>query len=147
MHCEQNFYQNILKTFTRHKDTVKVRQVVQCRDIRPHLWFISHMKKNGKMLKPTAPYVLTSEEFEVFSSIIENLNTPLGHVSNMAQCICKRTYGGIKPHDYHVLMQQSMPLVLRGLLQPGLQMAVMRISKMFQRICYSVSNPLEFKAL
>jgi hypothetical protein len=104
-------------------------------------------KKNDKMLKPTAPYVLTTEEFEVFASIIENLKTPSGHVSNMAQYIRSRKFGGLKSHDYHVLMQQIMPLALRGLLQPGPRMAVMRILKVFRRICHSVWNPLEFEAL
>ncbi len=147
MHCEQNFSKNILKTVTGHKDTVKVRRDLQRRGIRPHLWLIPNPKKKGKMLKPAAPYVLTSEEFEVFSSVIENLKSPSGHVSNMAQYIRKRTFGGLKSHDYHVLMQQIMPLALRGLLQPGPRMAVMRISKVFRRICHSVWNPLEIEAL
>ena len=92
MHCEQSFAKNILKTVTGHKDTLKVRRDSQRRGIRSHLWFIPHPKKNGKMLKPTAPYVLTTEEFEVFASITENLKTPSGHVSNMAQYIRKRKY-------------------------------------------------------
>ena len=49
----------------------------------------------------------------------------------MAQYIRKRIYGNIKSHDYHVLMQQIMPLALRGFLQPGPRMAVMRILKVF----------------
>jgi hypothetical protein len=147
MHCEMNFAKNILKTVSGHKDTVKVRRDMQRRGIRPHLWLVPHPKKNGKMLKPAAPYVLTTEEWEVFATIIENLKTPSGHVSNMAQYIRSRNFGGLKSHDYHVLMQQIMPLALRGLLQPGPRMAVMRISKVFRRICHSVWNPLEFEAL
>ena len=44
-------------------------------------------------------------------------------------------------------MQQVMPLTLRGLLQPGPRMAVMRICKVFHKICSSVWNPLEMQAL
>jgi hypothetical protein len=99
------------------------------------------------MLKPAAPYVLTSKEFEVFAGVIENLKTLSGYVSNMAQYIRKRTFGGLKSHDYHVFMQQIMPLALRGLLQPSPRMAVMRISKVFRRICGSVWKSLEFDAL
>ena len=147
MHCEQNFAKNILKTITGHKDTIKVRRDLQRRGIRRHLWLTPHPKKNGKMLKPAAPYVLTSAEFNVFANIIDSLKTPSGHVSNMGQYIRKKKYGGLKSHDYHMLMQQIMPLALRGLLQPGPRMAVMRISKVFRRICNKVWNPSEFQAL
>jgi len=40
-------------------------------------------------------------------------------------------------------MQQFLPLTLRGFLAPGLQMVVMRVSKVFRRICNKVWNPSE----
>ena len=147
MHCELNLSKNILKTITGHKDTVKVRRDLQRRGIRKHLWLTNNPKKPGKMLKPAAPYVLTSEEFDTFASTIESLRTPSGHISNITPYIRKKIFGGLKSHDYHVLMQQILPLALRGLLQPGPRMAVMRISKVFRRICNKVWNPLEFQGL
>jgi hypothetical protein len=39
------------------------------------------------MLKPPASHVLISIEFYTFAIVIENLKTPLGHVSTMAQYI------------------------------------------------------------
>jgi hypothetical protein len=44
-------------------------------------------------------------------------------------------------------MHQILPLALRGLLDLRPQMAVMRISKVFQRICNKVWNPLEIESL
>jgi hypothetical protein len=104
-------------------------------------------KEKWENVETGGPVCVDSEKFEVFAGVIENLKTPSGHVSNMTQYVRKRTFGGLKSHDYHVLMQQIMPLALRGLLQPGPRMAVMRISKVFRRICGSVWNPLEFDAL
>ena len=147
MHCEQNLSKNILKTITGEKDTVKVRRDLQRRGIRKHQWLTSNPKKPGKMLKPTAQYVLANEEFEVFASTIESLKTPSGYISNISPYIRKKTFGGLKSHDYHVLMQQILPLALRGLLQPGPRLAVMRICKVFRRICNKVYNPYEFEAL
>ena len=40
-----------------------------------------------------------------------------------------------------------MPLALRGLLKPGVQMVVMRICIIFHRICTKVNNPAEFEFL
>ena len=107
----------------------------------------SPSQKNGRMLKPATPYVLTSDEFDVFASTIESLKPPSGLVSNMAQYIRKKKFGGLKSHDYHVLMQQVMPLALHGLLKHGPRMAVMRICRVFRKICNSVWNPLKTFAL
>jgi hypothetical protein len=65
----------------------------------------------------------------------------------MAQYIRQKTFDGFKSHDYNVLMHQILPLALRGLLDPRPRMAVVRISKVFRRICNKVWNPLEIEAL
>jgi hypothetical protein len=44
-------------------------------------------------------------------------------------------------------MQHIMPLALRGLLTPGVQMAVMHMCKIFRCICTKVYNPAEFESL
>ena len=147
MHCEQNVAKNILKTVTGEKDTVKVRRDLQRRGIRRHLWLTPNPRRNGGMLKPMAPYVLTNDEFDAFANTLESLKPPTGLVSNMAQHIRKKKFGGLKSHDYHVLMQQLMPLALRGLLQRGPRMAVMRICRVFRKICASVWDPSEIQAL
>jgi len=55
------------------------------------------------MLKPEAPYVLTTIEFNIFAS--ENLRTPSGHVLAMGLYIRQNNFGTLKSHNYHVLMQ------------------------------------------
>ncbi len=87
MHCEHNFVKCFLEIITRDKNTVKIQCDLQHRGIKPHLWLIVNPRKGGKMLKSTAPYVLTIAEFNIFASIIEIFKTPLGHVSDMGQCI------------------------------------------------------------
>jgi hypothetical protein len=78
------------------------------------------------MLKLVANYVLSTNnalsanKFESFTIVIKNVKTPLGHVSTMGQFIRQKVFGGLKSHDYHVLMQQIFPLALRGLLGLGL---------------------------
>jgi hypothetical protein len=147
MHCEQNLSKNILKIEIGLKDTMKVRRDLQCKGIGRHLWLTPHPKKIGRMLKPAAPYVLTNEEFEVFANTIESLKPPSGLVSNMAQYIWKKKFGGLKSHDYHVLMQQVMPLALHGILQRGPRMAIMRICRVFRKLCGSVWNSSEIEDL
>jgi hypothetical protein len=99
------------------------------------------------MLKPATDFVLTAVEFERFATIIENVKTPTGHVSAMAQYIRPKLFGGLKSHDYHILMQQILLLALRGLLGSGLQMAIMRVSKVFSRLCSKVWDPSKIHSL
>ncbi len=126
---------------------MKVRHDLQRKGIKPHLWIIVNPKRGGKMLKLATLYMLTNVEFDTFTSVIENLKTPLGHVSAMAQFIRRKTFKGLKSHDYHVSMQQILPLGLRGLLDSRPSMAIMRISNVFWRICNKVWNPLEIESL
>jgi hypothetical protein len=100
-----------------------------------------------KMLKPVAPYVLNNDEFKVFANTIENLNTPSRHSSNLGKHIRSKKFGSLESHDYHVFMQQLLCLGLQGLLQPGPWMEVMRMPKVYKRICTKVYNPAEFESL
>jgi hypothetical protein len=107
MHCEQNFAKNILKIVVGEKDTVKVRRGLQCTGMRQYLWLAINPQKRGKMLKPTTlatTYVLMPSEFDTFATTIENLQTPSKHFSIMKKYIRKKNLGGLKSHDYHVLM-------------------------------------------
>jgi len=72
--------------------------------IKPHMWLILNPQRGGKMLKLVALYVLIGINFDTFVLIIENLKTPLSHVSTMAQYIKRIFFGALKSHDYHVLM-------------------------------------------
>lgn len=115
MHCEHKFAKNIFKMIGK-KNSVKMRCNLQCRGTKPHLWLTINPQKGGKMLKPIAPHVLTMIEFDSFSTTIENLETPLGHFLAMGKHIRKKNFGNLKSHDYHILMQQILPLALRGCL-------------------------------
>ena len=99
------------------------------------------------MLKPVALYVLNDDEFKVFANTIENLKILSKHSSNLGKHICSKKFGNLKSHNYHVFMQQLLPLGLWGLLQPGPQMAIMRMSKVYKRICTKVYNLAKFKSL
>ena len=69
------------------------------------------------MVLPVAPYVLSKEEQLKFLDIIRSLKTPTNYVGQIAKCIAEDgDLRGLKSHDYHVLMQESLPLGLRILL-------------------------------
>jgi hypothetical protein len=111
------------------------------------LWLTPNPRRGRKLVKPVAPYVLSDAEFDVFASTLESLKTPSGYASVLGRHIRNKKFGGLKSHDYHVLMQELMPLALRGLLKPGSRMVVRRMSKVFRQICTKVYNPADYKSL
>ena len=145
MHYEVNLAKNILKTITGKKDSVHVRRDLQRRNVRRHLWFTPHPSKPGTMVKPRASYVLTEEEFQMFAKCIESLKLTSGYSADLKKS--KKNFGGLKSHNYHILMQQLMPVALRDLMEPGPRMAVMRICKVFRCLCTKVYNPADFPSL
>jgi hypothetical protein len=124
MHCEMNIAKNFLKTITGKKDTVKVRRDLQRRGLHRHLWLVPNPRRGGKMLKPAALYVLSDREFEVSASTLESVKMPSGYASNFGKHIRSKKYGALKSHDYHMLIQNLLPLAIRGLLQPTARVAV-----------------------
>jgi hypothetical protein len=147
MHCEMNLAKNFLKTITRKKDTMKVRRDLQWKGIRRHLWLLPNPQRGGKMYKPAASYVLSDEDFNEFARMLEALRTPSGYSSAFGKEIRKKKFGGLKSHNYHVLMQQLFPLALRNVLALGPKLAVMRMCKLFRRLCTKVYNLANFSSL
>jgi hypothetical protein len=107
MHCKMNLTKNFLKTITGKKDTVKAWRDLQRKGIRKYLWLLPNPRRGGKMLKPAAPYVLIDGDFHVFARTLELLKILSGYSSNVGKHIRSKKYGGLKLHDYHVLMQHS----------------------------------------
>ena len=147
MHYEMNLVKKFLKTITGKRDIIKVRQDLQRRGIQRHLWLTANPKRGRKMLKPAATYVLSNAEFQTFGDTVESLKTLTGYSSAFGKHIQKKIFGALKSHDYHVLMQQVMPLALHGLLKSRPRMAVMKMCKVFRKICMKVYVLVEFHSL
>ena len=54
---------------------------------------------------------------------------------------------GLKSADYHVMMQQILPLCLRHLLDKGPHMAIMKLSRVFKKICSKVVDSANMVSL
>lgn len=135
MHCEKNITENVLRTIWGQKDTLKSRLDLQEAKIRPHLHPLPGMRP-GSMILPKAPYVLSKTEKKEFVDTLQKLRPPSSYVGSLRSMVT--TDGdlrGLKSHDYHVLMQQLLPLCVRTLLDPTVRVAIIRLSRLFQRLC------------
>ncbi|XP_013679651.1 uncharacterized protein LOC106384195 [Brassica napus] len=70
-------------------------------------------------------------------------------LEEMAKCVSldPPSIGGMKSHDHHVLMQNLLPVALRGLLPKGPRIAVTRICNFFNRLCQHILDPEMLLAL
>ena len=85
---------------------------------------------------PTAPYTLSKSDKKLFCKRLFELKLPNGYSSNIANCVSVDQYKimGLKFHDVHVLMQQLLVVSIRGLIEDGPRVAIIRFCKFFNGI-------------
>jgi len=72
-----------------------------------------------------------------FSKVIKNVRVPDGYGSNVSRYVNlkARTIVGLKSHDNHILMQQFLPIALRGCLEKKVVKPLIELSAFFRGIC------------
>jgi len=117
MHVERNVAASLVSTMLhcgKSEDGIKARKDLQLLGIRKDL----HPQARGKRTYlPPAPWSLSKTEKKVFCKRLFDFRGPDGHCSNISRCVKieDSTVKGLKSHDYHVLMQQLLPVAIRGI--------------------------------
>ncbi|XP_026458721.1 uncharacterized protein LOC113359272 [Papaver somniferum] len=137
MHTEKNVCESIIGTIlnikSKTKDGLKSRNDMKSMGIRPEL---HPVEINGKTILPPAPYCLNDKEKAILYNRMRNLKVPYGFSSDLIKHFSKDgCLGVLKAHDYHVLMQQILPVALQGLLPVGPREAIFRLCSYFHEIC------------
>lgn len=146
MHIEKNIAESVLKFLFGDKDTLESRRDMEVLGIRPELWLRPRANR-ASFVKPPAPYVFTDAEKKLFIEEVSAICTPTGYGSALGKHLKKSKFQGLKSHDYHLLIQQIIPVVSRTLLQPLQRTALMRLGKSLNRICSRVVEKTEIAAL
>ena len=129
------------------KNYPAVRADLQARGIRPHL-HLQHVGPNGdRYYMPDASYVLQAEDMAKVLRALKSLRTPTNYVSALHKKISKGKLSGLKSHDFHVLLQQILPLCFRKVSKKSLTGAVIRLSRVFKKLCAKTVNGEEKEQL
>lgn len=137
MHCEKNICENFVRTLFGETDGPQSREDMRARGIRQHL----HLQPNAdgsSFFMPDAPYVMKREEREEFLKTLRELKFPTNYVGPLSNRITEGKLRGLKTHDFHILMQQILPLCLRNICDANVVGAIVRVSRIFRRICAKV---------
>lgn len=138
MHIEKNVCELLLATILNIKD--KTKDDLNSRlDLKE--WGIRrslHPEPAGEQWRlPHACYVMNASERLQFLRVLENIKVPDGYSSNISKRVNSKDVklGGLKTHDYHVLMQELIPIAIRRVLPKNVRMVVIRLCNFYRDIC------------
>ena len=138
MHVEKNVGESLTGTVLnvpgKTKDGYKARLDLVHYGLKPELH--PQIEGNNTTL-PAAGCTLTKEEKDKFCETLYNLRVPQGYCSNFSSLVSlkDRKLIGLKSHDYHMLMQQFLPIAIRSIMHPPTRVAITRFCFFFKSIC------------
>ncbi|XP_073109458.1 uncharacterized protein [Elaeis guineensis] len=150
MHIARNISSNILGIVLdikgKTKDTLKGRFDLVDMNIRHNL---HPYIENSKLKMPVATYTLSPQEKIAFCNFLSNLRVPDGFSSNISRCvnINEKKISGLKCHDHHILLQQILPVAIRGLLPKFVCEPLIELSNFFRNLCSKSLKVQDLKQL
>ena len=135
MHINKNVMDNILGTMLNlkdwTKDNYKARLDLVDMGIRSEL----HLQRKGddKYTIPSACFHMTPAEKDGFLQVLRDVRVPDGYASNISHRVNlkERKIFGLKSHDNHILMQQLLPIALRGSLPSHVTRPLIKLACFF----------------
>jgi hypothetical protein len=137
-HCENSVCENVMKKIFGAKDMLAVWEDLKECGIWPHLWL---QKVVGRMIKPTRSFVLIDEKKKVHTNCWQFKNTISLCVFIKKEIHKDGEMKGMKSHDYHVMMQEILPLCLWNLMEKGYRMALIHLSHVLKKLCSKSYEP------
>ncbi|XP_076939625.1 uncharacterized protein LOC143608486, partial [Bidens hawaiensis] len=138
MHIEKNVAESLIGALLnipgKTKDGLEARLDLNDMDLKPELT----PKSDGANIRlPPASYTLKTKEKDKFCDTLYKLRVPQGYCSNFASLVSlkDRKLIGLKSHDYHMLMQQFVPLAVRSIMPQPTRYAIIRFCVFFKSIC------------
>jgi hypothetical protein len=87
---------------------------------------------HSKILKPHASSILIVDGLKTFLSQLWSMKLPTHYRASLVKHVADKKLGSMKSHDYHMLIQQVLPLCLKGLMGVEPWMVIMRFSHVFR---------------
>ncbi|KAL3627054.1 hypothetical protein CASFOL_028417 [Castilleja foliolosa] len=92
---------------------------------------------------PPACYTLSNSEKRSLCESLRGVKVPHGFCSNVKRLVSMKDLKllGLKSHDHHALMQQLLPIAIRGILPKKVRNTISRLCFFFTAICSKVIDP------
>ena len=100
---------------SKTKDNIKASTDIKkyCDRADLHVW-----NQNNKVLKTKASYTLSQPQVKKVCEWLKNVKFPDGYALNIGGCVNLKdcSFYSFKSHECHVLMQQLLPIALKGMI-------------------------------
>ncbi|KAL3676119.1 hypothetical protein R1sor_026067 [Riccia sorocarpa] len=136
MHIEANVTKSLIKRIFGEKDDKPARRA--CEEFGVHLEAWIQVSDGGIEYLPPAPWILTTEERKICRQRISEIRFPTGFGSCLRKAFEKdgaKWPAALKSHDYHILLQYVLPMVLQGLGSQDLRDAIYDLSALIRWVC------------
>ena len=151
MHVEKNVRDSLIGTLLnineKTKDGLNACLYLIEMNIRGELAPIEMGKRT--YLPPTC-YTMSKNEKKIsFCQCLKGVKVPQGHSSNVKNLMSMQYLKliGLKSHDCHILMQQLLPVAIRGILHKNVRHTITRLCSFFSSICCKVIDPSKLDEL
>lgn len=143
-----NLLFTILGDSSCSKDNLKARQDLEVMQLKKSLHPVLKPSGSGYTLPP-APYTMSKAEVDRFLKVLKDLSVPDGYCSNISRRVNlkKRSIGGLKSHDSHILLQQLIPLAARTTLPKYVVQCLIEIAACFRQLCSTVNREVNIEQL
>ncbi|XP_068329751.1 uncharacterized protein [Pyrus communis] len=138
MHIEKNVTESLVATLLgivgKSKDNLNARLDLELMGMKPEL----HRKfVNGKPKMPPGVYTMKPLEKELFCKVLASIQVPDNYSSNISRLVHtkEKIIRGLKSHDWHVLMQQFLPIAIRKCLPTATAQILLELSAFFRHLC------------
>ncbi|XP_031127604.1 uncharacterized protein LOC116029701 [Ipomoea triloba] len=141
MHVEKNVCDSIVGTLLdikgKTKDGLNARLDLIEMNIRATL---APRQGDKKAYLPPAAHTLSRKEKTSFCECLRGMKVPQWYSSNIRTLVNMQDLKlvGLKSHDCHALMQQLLPVAVRGILPKKLRYTIIRLCFFFNAICGKV---------
>lgn len=150
MHIEKNVCESIIGTLLnipgKTKDGINARLDLKEMGIRKEL---APQFSEKRSYLPLACYTLFRKEKLSFFECLSGVKVPSRYSSNIKGFVLMKDLKllGLKSLDCHVLMQNLLPIAIRGILPKHVRLVITKLCFFFNAICRKVIDPLMLDTL
>ncbi|KAL5549480.1 hypothetical protein UlMin_004711 [Ulmus minor] len=151
MHIKKNVCESLIGTLLnipgKTKDGENARLDMVAMGIRESLKLVSEERKH--IVLPAACYTLSRSEKKQFCSTLAGVKVPTGYSSNIKSLVQMKDLKliNLKSHDCHTLMQQLLPVAIRGVLPTEVRNTIIQLCYFFNSICSKIIDSSKLQQL
>nr|GEV80175.1 hypothetical protein [Tanacetum cinerariifolium] len=129
MHVEKNVCESLVGTLLnvhgKTKDGMNAR--LDLAELGIKLELFARQEEDKTTLHPSG-YTLTYAEKDIFYEMLSNIRVPQGYCLKFSSLVSlkDRKLIGLKLHDYHMLMQEFLPIAIRSIMHPPTRYDIIR---------------------